>query len=157
MGDFFKILQSKSGFDLPGIIPYVAIWAIGFVILLIITVWLRRAMRRWRFGSERESVVKHWAEVEKLADRGDAMSLRLAIVHADAVLDLALKAKSFPGKTTGERLKFASRKYHDLQRTFWARSLRNTLVHEAGSEMKIAQAQKALAEFKRALIVLGAL
>ena len=102
-------------------------------------------------------MAKHWKAVEDLAGRGDVMSLRLAIVHADAVLDLALKAKSFPGKTTGERLKFASRKYHQLQQTFWARSLRNTLVHEAGSDLKIAQAEKAIAEFKRALIVLGAL
>ena len=154
MGDILKIIQSKFGFDL---IPYVAIGIIGFVLLVIVTVWLRRAMRRWRFGSERGNVAKHWKAVEDLADHGDAIHLRLAIIQADAVLDLALKAKSFPGTTTGERLKFASRKYHDLQRTFWARSLRNTLVHEAGSEMKIAQAEKAIAEFKRALMVLGAL
>ncbi len=139
------------------VLPYVVIGAVGFVFLLIATVWLRRAMRRWRFGSERDSVVKHWRAVEDLAGRGDAMSLKLAIIQADAVLDLALKAKSFPGTTTGERLKFASRKYHNLQRTFWARSLRNTLVHEAGSELKIAQAKKAIAEFKRALVTLGAL
>ncbi len=139
------------------VLPYVVIGIVGFVLLLIATVWLRRAMRRWRFGSERDNVAKHWKAVEDLANRGDAMSLKLAIIQADAVLDLALKAKSFPGTTTGERLKFASRKYHDLQRTFWARSLRNTLVHEAGSEMKISQAQKAIVEFKRALIVLGAL
>lgn len=139
------------------VLPYVVIGVVGFVFLLIATVWLRRAMRRWRFGSERDNVAKHWEAVEDLAGRGDVMSLRLAIVHADAVLDLALKAKSFPGKTTGERLKFASRKYHQLQQTFWARSLRNTLVHEAGSNLKIAQAEKAIAEFKRALIVLGAL
>lgn len=154
MGDIFKIVQLKLGFDC---IPYVVIGAVGFVFLVIATVWLRRAMRRWRFGSERDSVVKHWKAVEDLADRGDATHLRLAIIQADAVLDLALKAKAFPGTTTGERLKFASRKYHNLQRTFWARSLRNTLVHEAGSELKIAQAEKAIAEFKRALIVLGAL
>lgn len=148
----FKML--KLSFD---IIPYLVIGIVGFVFLVIAAVWIRRTMRRWRFGSERDNVAKHWKAVEDLAGRGDVMSLRLAIVHADAVLDLALKAKSFPGKTTGERLKFASRKYHQLQQTFWARSLRNTLVHEAGSNLKIAQAEKAIAEFKRALIVLGAL
>ncbi len=139
------------------VLPYVVIVAVGFVFLVIAAVWIRRAMRRWRFGSERSNVAKHWRAVEDLASRGDVMSLRLAIIQADAVLDLALKAKAFPGTTTGERLKFASRKYHNLQQTFWARSLRNTLVHEAGSELKIAQAEKALAEFKRALVTLGAL
>ncbi len=135
----------------------VLIGAIGFVVLLIATVWLKRAMRRWRFGKEGESVAKHWKEVEKLADRGDEMSLKLAIIQADAVLDFALKAKAFRGETTGERLSAASRKYTRLKNTFWARSLRNTLVHEAGSELKIAQAHKAIAEFKFALITLGAL
>lgn len=154
MGDIFKIVQLKLGFDL---IPYLIIGVVGFVFLLIATVWLRRAMRRWRFGSERDNVAKHWKAVESLADHGDAIHLRLAIIHADAVLDLALKAKAFPGTTTGERLKFASKRYHQLQQTFWARTLRNTLVHEAGSTLKIAQAEKAIAEFKRALIVLGAL
>lgn len=139
------------------VLPYVVIVAVGFVFLVIAAVWIRRAMRRWRFGSERSNVAKHWRAVEDLASRGDVMSLRLAIIQADAVLDLALKAKAFPGTTTGERLKFASRKYHNLQQAFWARSLRNTLVHEAGSELKIAQAEKALAEFKRALVTLGAL
>lgn len=139
------------------VLPYVVIGAVGFVFLVIAAVWIRRAMRRWRFGSERSNVANHWRAVEDLASRGDVMSLRLAIIQADAVLDLALKAKAFPGTTTGERLKFASRKYHNLQQTFWARSLRNTLVHEAGSELKIAQAEKALAEFKRALVTLGAL
>ncbi len=154
MPDISRIQMLKLSFD---IIPYVVIGVVGFVFLVIATVWIRRTMRRWRFGSERDSVAKHWKAVEDLAGRGDIMSLRLAIIQADAVLELALKAKAFPGTTTGERLKFASRKYHDLQRTFWARSLRNTLVHEAGSELKIAQAEKAIAEFKRALVVLGAL
>ncbi len=136
---------------------FIGLGVVGFLILLTLTVWLRRAMRRWRFGDQRGSVAKHWAAVEELSDQGDAMSLRLAIIQADAVLDLALKAKAFPGTTTGERLKFASRKYRKLQNTFWARSLRNTLVHEAGSELKIAQGHKAIAEFKTALIVMGAL
>jgi len=139
------------------VLPYVAIGAASFIILVILTVWLRRTMRRWRFGSEQGNVAKHWKAVEDLAARGDVMSLRLAIVHADAVLDLALKAKAFPGTTTGERLNSASKKYTRLQNTFWARSLRNTLVHEPGSELKISQAHKAIAEFKFALITLGAL
>lgn len=154
MTDILAFQSPKLSFD---IVPYIAIGAVGFIILVILTVWLRRAMRRWRFGKEGESVAKHWKEVEKLADRGDEMSLKLAIIQADAVLDFALKAKAFSGTTTGERLNSASKKYKRLQNTFWARSLRNTLVHEAGSILKIAQAHKAIAEFKFALITLGAL
>ena len=146
-----EILSSQD------VLGYVAIGAVGFVLAVMMLVWIRRTLRRWRFGAERENVTKHWAEVEALIKRGDVMSHRLALIQADAVLDLALKAKAFPGTTTGERLKFASRKYRDLKKTFRARSVRNRIVHEAGSELKIAEAKSAIGELKRALVVLGAL
>lgn len=143
--------------SLQDVLQCVAIGAVGFVLVVVMLVWIRRTLRRWRFGEERENVAKHWAEVEALMKRGDAMSHRLALIQADAVLDLALKVKAFPGTTTGERLKFASRKYRDLKKTFWARSVRNRIVHEAGSELKIAEAKNAIGELRRALVVLGAL
>lgn len=138
-------------------LPYVVIGVVGFVFLVIMATWIRRAVRRWRFGSERDQVAKHWKEVESLIVRGDVMSLRLGLIQADAVLDLALKAKAFPGTTTGERLKFASRKYRELRKAFWARSLRNRLVHEAGSETSAGELRRAIGELKRALVVMGAL
>lgn len=138
-------------------LPYVVIGVVGFVFLVIMATWIRRVVRRWRFGSERDQVTKHWKEVEGLIARGDVMSLRLGLIQADAVLDLALKAKAFPGTTTGERLKFASRKYRELRKTFWARSLRNRLVHEAGSETSTGELRRAIGELKRALVVMGAL
>ena len=150
-------MQTDEIFSLQDVLQYVAIGLVGFVLAVVMLVWVRRTLRRWRFGEERENVAKHWAEVEALMKRGDAMSYRLAIIQADAVLDLALKTKAFPGTTTGERLKFASRKYKDLRKTFWARSVRNRIVHEAGSELKIAEAKRVIIELKRALVVLGAL
>jgi hypothetical protein len=135
----------------------IVIAVVGFVFTVIALTWIRRAARRWRFGAERDVVAKHWADVENLIDRGDDMSLRLALIQADAVLDLALKAKAFPGTTTGERLKFASRKYRQLRQTFWARSLRNRLVHEAGAEVSTGELRRAVGELKRALETLGAL
>lgn len=150
-------MQTDEILSLQDVLQYVAIGAVGFVLAVVMLVWIRRTLRKWRFGEERENVAKHWAEVEALMKRGDTMSYRLALIQADAVLDLALKVKAFPGTTTGERLKFASRKYRDLKKTFWARSVRNRIVHEAGSELKIAEAKNAIGELKRALIVLGAL
>ena len=114
-------------------------------------------IRLTRYNHKRDNVAKHWADVEALMQRGDAISYRLALIQADAVLDLALKVKAFPGTTTGERLKFASRKYTDLKQTFWARSLRNRIVHEAGAELKIAEVKSAIGALKQALVILGAL
>lgn len=139
------------------ILPYVAIGAVGFFVLLIITVLLRRAVRRWRFGDKRNDVARHWKAVEDLVSRGDEISLRMAIIQADAVLELALKTRNFSGETTGERLNSASKMYRQLESTFRARSLRNTLVHEAGAKVKNSTALWAIGEFKKALVVLGAL
>ncbi len=150
-------MQTDEILSLQDVLGYVAIGAVGFVLAVVMLVWIRRILRRWRFGEERENVAKHWTEVEALMKRGDAMSYRLALIQADAVLDLALKVKAFPGTTTGERLKFASRKYRDLKKAFWARSVRNRIVHEAGSELKIAEAKSAIGELRRALVILGAL
>lgn len=136
---------------------YGVIAVVGFVLLVILSVRIRRIMRRMRFGDQREMIEKQWKEVIELMKRGDGTSQRLAIIHADMVLDLALKSKGFPGKTTGERLSFATKKYRNLKQTFWARSLRNTLVHEAGVELRTSDANAAIAAFARALETLGAI
>jgi hypothetical protein len=154
MADNLQLFSAKLSFTL---LQYVGMGVVGFMVLVIALVWIRRALRRWRFGSERENVAKHWADVEGLLKRGDAMSYRLALIQADAVLELALKVKGFSGATTGERLNAASRRHRDLKQTFWARSLRNKIVHEAGAELKISEAKSAIGELKRALVVLGAL
>ncbi|MFA6017812.1 MAG: hypothetical protein WCT28_02435 [Patescibacteria group bacterium] len=142
---------------LQDVLLYIAIGIVGFVLAVVALVCIRRALRRWRFGAERENVVKHWQAVETLVQRGDETSYRLALIQADSVLDLALRVKAFPGTTTGERLKFASRKYPELRKTFWARSLRNRIVHESGSELKIKEAKSAISALRQALVVLGAL
>lgn len=136
---------------------YVAIVIVGFVVLVALSVRIRRVLRRMRFPGERGVIQKQWAEVETLMHRGDPTSRRLAVIQADMVLDLALKAKAFPGTTIGERLKFATRKYRDLRQTFWARTLRNKLVHEAGVELNVREAKSAIAEFRKALRTLGAI
>ena len=138
------------------VLPYVVVGVVGFCILLAATVWIRRAARRWRFG-DRDLVIKYWKAVDDLLKRGDATSYRLALIQADAVLDVALKAKAFPETTTGERLKFATRKYPNLRNAFWARTLRNRLVHEAGLDFKTGEMKRAIAELRRALVTMGAL
>ena len=124
---------------------------------MIIASSLLRALRRWQFGNQREEVKKAWADVEGLLTRGDTMSLRLAVIHADAVLDLALKSKHFPGDTMGHRLRVATYKYRNLRRVGWAHGLRNKLVHEANQSLKSSEAQRAVAAFRSALKEMGAL
>lgn len=132
---------------------------VGLVLLAgaLAFVHIRRAMRRWMFGSGKFDIRKAWMDVEGLMARGDEMSARLAVMHADAVLDKALQAKHFPGDKFATRLQFAQRKYSSLRTVWWAHTLRNNLAHEPDHVMKKGEAKKAVGMFKRALLDLGAL
>lgn len=130
---------------------------VGVVMFLWVTTALTKVVRRLSFGKEREAVIKAWGEVQDLVRRGDDMSLRLAVIHGDAVLDMALKAKSFPGTKMAERLRFATHKYRGLKSVGWAHGLRNTLVHEPAHRLNRPEAKRAITAFHKALNDLGAL
>lgn len=132
---------------------------VGLVLVFAVALFvhLRRAVRRWMFGAGKVDIRKAWSDVEDLMGRNDEMSARLAVMHADAVLDKALQARHFPGDRFATRLQFAQRKYTGLRKVWWAHKLRNDLAHEPDRVMKMGEARKAIAAFKTALKELGAL
>lgn len=130
---------------------------LGIAITLFLFITLRRAIRRLMMGERRLAIERAWREVEDLVSRNDSMSLRLAVIHADAVLDMALMAKGFPGGTMGKRLQFGGHKYRSLRKAGWAHGLRNSLAHEADRELRRSEARGAIAAFRTALKDLGAL
>lgn len=135
----------------------IAVIVIVFVVCTYIAYSLRRMFRRWAFGDARAKIAQAWQDVEKLMARGDEMSMRLAVMHADSVLDKALQAKHFPGDRFATRLQFASRKYRTLRKVWWAHKLRNTLAHEPHAKVHSGEARRAVAAFKNALQALGAI
>ncbi len=134
--------------------------AILIILALVIFAFIFRAftqvLRRWAFGKH-EDIKRSWSEVEELVKRGDAMSLRLAVIHADAVLDLALRHKSSPGESMAHRLQFAAKRFVSLRKVGWAHGLRNRLVHEATARVSSGEAKRAVRAFEHALRDLGAL
>ena len=130
---------------------------VGVVVFLWLGTALTKVTRRLSFGKEREAILKAWAEVDVLVKRGDELSLRLAVIHGDGVLDMGLRAKAFPGKTMADRLRFATHKYRGLKQVGWAHGLRNTLVHEPGYQFDRKNAKAAVIAFRAALHELGAL
>lgn len=131
------------------------------VIVVVLGLWgfrsLLHAFRQWAFGDAKVNVAKAWRDVEQLMARGDEMSARLAVMHADAVLDKALQAKHFPGDRFASRLQFAIKKYRNLRKVWPAHNLRNELSHNPHAALSMSQARKAVASFKSALQELGAL
>lgn len=118
----------------------------------------RRYVRRWQFDdSARGRILQAWAEVEKHVAAGDDTHLRMAIIKADSVLDMALLAKMFPGRSLNDRLNFAIHKYRNLRRVRWAHGLRNGLAHDPLKKLGRRDGTAAIGAFKSALIELGAL
>ena len=130
-----------------------------FVLAAFATVFLaRRVVRKMQFGDDaRRRVLSAWADVERYAAMGDDVHLRMAVIQADAVLDMALQAKMFPGRSLNDRLNFAIHKYRNLKKVRWAHGLRNTLAHEPLKQLPRREGLGAIGAFRAALKELGAL
>jgi len=120
--------------------------------------WLRRIFRGRQFREhDKTAMQERWREVQNLMEQKGEVSIKLAIIEADKLLDNALKSLAMPGTSLGERLKFASYKYPKLSNVWWAHKIRNRLVHETAFGIDRGLAKKAIAEFERALKLIGAI
>lgn len=131
------------------------------IIVLFLGLWLWRslvhAFRQWAFGEAKTNIARAWADVEKLMMTSDVMNARLAVMHADAIVDKALQVKHFRGTTFATRMQFAQRKYKGLRHVWHAHNLRNELSHNSDAVLTLPQARKAVDAFRSALRELGAL
>lgn len=84
-------------------------------------------------------------------------SWQLAIIHADKLLDQALRERGVPGGTLGERLKNATPYLTNIDSVWKAHKVRNRIAHETDAAVSRRQAGEAMKIFKRALTDLGAL
>ncbi len=95
--------------------------------------------------------IKHWDKIEK---ESNPMA---ALVHADSLVDEALKRAGIKGDTMGERLNNSRGLLRDINGTWAAHKLRNRAVHEPGTTLNIPDTKRSLRQFKKALKDLGAL
>ena len=96
-----------------------------------------------------------WQDLQKLLN--DQATWPLAIIDADKLLDDALKAHKYRGKTMGERLVAAQRDIQANDDVWFGHKLRNRLVHEHDVKLKERDVKDALLGIRHALKDLGAL
>jgi hypothetical protein len=96
-----------------------------------------------------------WQDLQKLL--GDQATWPLAIIDADKLLDDALKAHKYKGKSMGERLVSAQRDIQANDDVWFGHKLRNRLVHEHDVKLKERDMKEALLGIRHALKDLGAL
>ena len=131
---------------------YIAVGSAVVLALLVLIGWLLARRPRSLDTAYYET---KWQELQKLLK--DQTTWPLAIIDADKLLDRALKARRYKGKTMGERLVAAQ---HDIQsndEAWFGHKLRNKLVHETSIKLKERDVRDALVGIKRALKDLGAL
>lgn len=102
-----------------------------------------------------EKYTERWKELQK--NCATRKTWPLAIIEADNLLDDALKARNYRGKTTGERMVAAQHQLSSNDTVWFAHKLRNRIVHEDVRKIKKQEVIDALAGFRQALRDLGAL
>lgn len=126
---------------------------IAGVVLAIIT--LGEMVRRKPARLPRAIYNERWRELQKHC--ADKNTWPLAIIDADNLLDKALRARKYKGKTTGERLVAAQHSLSANDSVWFGHKLRNKIVHEDARKLRKQDVLEALSGFRQALKDLGAM
>ncbi len=127
-----------------------AVLIVGALLFAVITM----TKGGWR-GLDVDRYRSRWLEIEQALTRDDAASHQLTVLHADKLLDQALRDKGTQGKTMGERMKVT--KWSNANAVWAAHKLRNQIAHEPDAKVDYDTARHALAGFKQALKDVGAI
>ena len=104
-----------------------------------------------------EEYRSRWLEIENQLSRDNNDSHTLTILNADKLLDKALREKSVPGQTMGDRMKQLQKTWSNANAVWNAHKLRNKIAHEADVRVGYDDARRALSAFKQALKDVGAI
>lgn len=135
------------------IITYGALVLAVLVVALVILVAVKLRNRPKKL--DQEKFKKKWDTVQSMLP--DSKMWPLAVIDADKLLDEALKARKYKGKTMGERLVSAQRDITSNDAVWFAHKLRNRLVHDQDVKLHKADVKDALLGIRAALKDIGAL
>lgn len=103
-------------------------------------------------------VAEQWKEIVLKTESESEEEWRLAIINADALLDLVLKRSGYPGETMMERLKAVKPENLPNLNNLWeAHKIRNQIVHSPDFILSKKEAIRILRIYKQALQELKAL
>ena len=133
------------------IITLFIIALVGAILLICITLLGKRIPR----SLNKNYFTKEWRYLQAMCGNKDTWPL--AIINADKLLDTARKKRHFTGKTMGERMVSAQKKFSNNDGAWFAHKLRNRLVHEQDVNLREKDVKDALVGIRQALKDLGAL
>jgi len=124
------------------------IFVLALIIILSIIFMIIKNRR------SRDSMERRWKEIQKLLKHES--NWNEAIIEADKLLDEALKAKHYKGKTMGERLVSAQHQLTANDMVWYSHKLRNKLDNKEKVNMTKSVVKKTFLGFWQALKDLGA-
>lgn len=105
-----------------------------------------------------EKYRSRWIEIEGQLDRNNPQTFSLCILHADSLLDKALRERGISGKTMGERMRQMQGKWTNGNGVWAAHKIRNRIAHEPETiNLDYERTKQALISFKQALKDVGAI
>lgn len=128
----------------------------GIIVIGIVLIVVIALTRKAPKGIKKEEYQAAWLQIENSVTN-DSGSQQLAVLHADKLLDKALKATGFKGDTMGERMSAASRVFSRREAIWAAHKLRNRVAHEETVSLNVALTRRALASYRQGLKDLGIL
>jgi hypothetical protein len=123
------------------------------VIAVILLVLLNLISRPAAIGVDREHFINEWNDIIALSK--DNKSRPLSIVHADKLLDEALRCSGYKGETMAERLVSAKNVIRQRESVWSAHKMRNKIAHESAFEPSEKQVSQALKAYQSAFKDLG--
>lgn len=135
------------------VLTYGAVALAVLVLALVILIAVRLRTRPKKLDQAKFKT--RWDAVQSMLP--DNKMWPLAVIDADKLLDEALKARKFKGKTMGERLVSAQRDITSNDGVWFAHKLRNRLVHDQGVKLRKTDVKDALLGIRGALKDIGAL
>lgn len=133
------------------VLMFAVVVVIGITLLVVISL-----TRRPGKTLDQEKYREKWLTItQSVTD--DTGSMQLAVLHADKLLDQAMRDCGIAGTTLGERLKNGKTRFRNINAVWGAHKLRNQIAHDDHVAITKRQTDSALAAFRTALIDLGAL
>ena len=123
------------------------------VTAVVILVLLNLVARPTAKGVDKAHFINEWNDIIELSK--EAKSRPLSVVHADKLLDEALKRLGHKGETMAERLISAKNALKHRDAVWNAHKLRNKIVHESAFEPSEKEVKTALAAYHKTFKDLG--
>lgn len=127
---------------------------IGIIVFaVVILVLLNLVAKPTANCVDKAHFINEWNDIVDLSK--DTKSRPLSVVHADKLIDEALKGLGYNGETMAERLVAAKNSLRNRDALWSAHKLRNKIVHESAFEPTEKEVKSALAAYHKTFKDLG--